>query len=118
MGPMGFFNQSTLRHDTHIRLQHGKRRRQHTRRQQRSSQRAVAAADVVLARRRCSLASFTATASRAATTATWHSWRRPVRPRADHGGGTRFVNDGVVEQRGVPGRLQTTASIDQFTGAS
>jgi len=59
-----------------------------------------------------------ASASRAATTATWHGWRRPVRPRVDHGGGTRLVNDGVVEQRGVPGRLRTTASVHQLTGVS
>ena len=42
----------------------GTRRRQHTRRQRRSRQRAETAAVVVSARRRCGLASFTATASR------------------------------------------------------
>jgi len=44
--------------------------------------------------------------------------RRPVRPCIDHGGGTWLVNDGVVEQRGVPGRLPTTASVHQLTGVS
>jgi len=53
-----------------------------------------------------------------ATTATWHGWWRPVRPRIDHGGGTWLVNDGVVEQRGVPGRLRTTALVRQLTGVS
>jgi len=28
-----------------------------------------------------------------ATTATWHGWRRPVRPRFDHGGGTWSAPD-------------------------
>ena len=54
----------------------------------------------------------------AATTATWHGWCRPVRHRVDHGGGTRLVHDGVVEQRGVPGRLRTMASVHQLTGVA
>jgi len=41
-----------------------------------------------------------------------------VRPRVDHGGGTRLLNDGVVEQRSIPGRLQTTASVLQLTGVA
>jgi len=41
-----------------------------------------------------------------------------MRPRVVHGGGTRLVNDGVVEQRGVPGRLRTTASVHQLTGVA
>jgi len=36
------------------------------------------------------------------------------RPRRRH----PARHDGVVEQRGVPGRLQTTVSVHQLTGVS